>query len=118
MENGKNKGVKFFRTKVFFWDTLLYSQLFIKRMVQFSLRVLEPEPLHNIKQTRSSNKLILAVNICIDLMIGIHRLDSATTIDVVPRDEQEFYCEHFNTTIMKVIPLEKHYCLLGVDYKR
>ena len=51
-------------------------------------------------------------------MIGIHCLDSAATIDVVPRDEQEFYCEHFNANSMKVAPVEKHYCLLGVDYKR
>ena len=25
MENGTNMGVNFFRTKAFFWDTLLYS---------------------------------------------------------------------------------------------
>ena len=24
MENGKNMGAKFFRTKAFFWDTLVY----------------------------------------------------------------------------------------------
>ena len=36
MENGKNMGVKLFRTKAFFWDTLIYSPTTLVFLVSFN----------------------------------------------------------------------------------
>jgi len=32
MENGKNMGAKFFRSKAFFWDTLFYIEGYMNRL--------------------------------------------------------------------------------------